>query len=437
MRHVLFATALLVGLNALCAETTLDVPVGAETQTTETVVKAAKEQIGKLAGDNFDDRDGAQRALEKMDLSLLPWLRKHLQEDLTKKELNAESRDALTRVVAALEKRNDFAALSYGTLVSLKLESASPADVFAAIEKQTANPSLKGFETILPTATKKTFAYSGPYWGAIDELAHTFAPKPAEIHRERIAKGSDEDDEARAAEVDFFNAYQMAHANAGICCLRVARASLEREAAGTFLTFIVVPHLEGRFTLQNATLKIESIVLAGGDKLEAAEKELRIGDQWREPRQWIFSADVSKRAEVGATASIEGSVELQVYEIKRIKQDLANPGPYNLPGDVTLKMVAETKELKLTLAGIGQQPRRYSNNYLACVKLFGPGDKEITYTNSGSSSRSGMNDWQEEWPLHPSEKPAAIELEIAVARPKFTVPFVIKAVPLPHFPAGK
>jgi hypothetical protein len=434
MRHRLqaFLPAILLACAAAwSAEAPPEQPVTAETQTPDTVIAAAKAQIAKLTGDNFDDREGAQHALEKLDLSVLPWLRKLLEDDKEKKELDAESCNAIGHVISKLEERNEAAVLRYGSYVKLAMNGSTPSDILKEIEKQTGIAPLSNYDGV---DAKVDFSYSGPYWGAVAKLFKAAKPKDAENKtRETLSFNVFMGIRANPSDQHLSEAYEMGHGDAGICMLRVARTAIEQEGAGTFLTFLIVPHLEGRYSNQKISITPGNVTLDNGTKIECGKPDVpELMENYRTPHYWTLSAELKKGLKGASKASLDGTIDLEVYELKNVREDLTKSESFTLPGGTTLAITKSDGKLELRISGTGTQPHRFYQDLQTHIKLFTAENAKINSNAQVTRSSSSGSSWTTNVTVTSPEAAAFIELCVPIGKPKVTIPFKIEDIQLPR-----
>jgi hypothetical protein len=422
----------------LCAGEAPRPPITPGTVTPPELIESAKKEIARLTGDDFDSRNAAGDALKAMDITLLPWLRKHLEEQ----KFDAETRTTLLAVTKVLEEKNDAAILQYGTPVKLDLKDTTADDVFAAIQKQTGLAPIPGFDAA--EKGKKPFAFDGPYWKAIAELSRVFPPKaPDPTTREAQPDVFFHGREQKP--FDFFGAAAMGLGQAGISTLRVSRVAYEQEGAGRFLTLTLAPHIESRYVFKKLSAKVESLTLDDGRKLEPLQADLAIVDEhnYRGMDRGVVTAALKEKLAAAKSVSLTATLEFEVYEMKLVKQDLTKPGPYPLGGGVTLDVsdkesrtegagAGRGDRLVVKLSGAGSSSPRTLNSGQSFV-LFNAEGEKIEFSNNGSSSRSGSG-WSIEQTITVKGKPAAIEVQVPMLRPKVSIPVVIDRIPLPTAP---
>jgi len=412
---------------ALCwaEEAPLELPVRDSTPLKPEVADAARQEFEKLSSPEAAVRAEAGRKLMALDLSVLPWLRHQLLGAAAAK-LNDSAKAAAAEVVKLLEMRNDLAVLAYGTPVKLDLKQVWPQDICAELERQADNrvPNLVQW---LRMPAQQDFNCSGNYWSAIEQLCRAFPPDLPDKARDLETAWRQPDKNERPDLPLFGLEPAMIR---GICTLRAARVSLDREAGGQFLTVVLIPRLEERFVANELAVTIDGFKFDNGQTLPPlgtpADKTA-----FRYARNMATaSIRLTEGLRACKTLTVTGTLDYTPYEMRALTLDLpANEITRKLSGGLTLTVSRGVNDVKAKLVADGGDGMPNSMNNGEFLVALDQAGKRVGKTNSTSSM--GGRSLEVGLSFGAGELPAKIAVRIPRQLPKVNGPFTLPGVPLP------
>jgi len=446
---------------AAALEPSGEFPVDAATRVTPESQKAAFEYIARLNADDFDQREQAARALMKMELPLLPWLRGDLEKDTAREKYSGETRDRLNRVVRAMEQRNYSAIIRQGTHVSLDM-NATLKDFLTELHRQTGNafngierddhrvPRVVGYEEHDDPPregqeVRHALQYKGTYWGAMDKLFKLFPPAPWEAGKAEqfnLTSGSGQmvkwDDAAMAT--PGASQYEF-----GICRVRVARVGWERGVGGEFLSLVLMPMPEPRYLFHDVKLEAPKLMLDGKTALESSSASLSLaidseGDIHRGCELW---AKVGPEIPRARTLSLSGKLSMSVIELVPASLDISRGAEsYLLPCGIEMRVSKlPDGKMKFRMEGAGRMNNGFSERRDETAFAFlDKNGKTLAIEEDEYDSGEEWDDedesvtWYYEGTIKfklPDEKIMTVKLITPIMRPPVTLPLSIPLIELP------
>lgn len=417
---------------------------GEVSEPTQDLIKEAIKQIGQFESGDFDEREKALKKMKALDRSILPWLKKQLASQRPEIPLSDEARGRLSQVVTAMEAKVASELRVEGTPVVIKRAGMGPKEFLQELERQSHNALPQDFWERLSGQAPATFDVTGNYWKALDDLMAAYPPKTeGKWRREDLSS-------PRPANVwgeGEYNGWNAPHANAGICRVRVARVSLERDHAGQALSIVLAPVVEPRIWTERLDVSVDVFKLEGGREVVAKwafepNKKDRVGvcgPQFGDkliaitPMSDCCYVVNAKDIKAGdRTFSIEGVVSLTLREPICVVNPLRKwDRPWTAPDGSTIQIRGKAlNQYEVTIAG-GKAETLRANGTVGNLRFLNEkGDPVEAQLRTSNAQYSNMgysltHTYEVVTPF------STIEYTALKAPYDIEIPFKIEKIPLP------
>jgi len=426
MKWFLVLALLVSAALSLAEEVPLELPATDSTPLKPETAAAAGQEFAKLSSPDAAIRAEAGRKLMALDLAVLPWLKRQLQGDAAV-QLSDSAQAAAAEVVKLMEMRNDLALLAYGTPVALDLKQVYPQDICAALERQTDN-RVSTLAQWLQMPAKHDFKYSGNYWGAVELLCRLFPPDLPGKARDLEDVWQRRADKNDRPDVPLFGLEPAAIR--GICTVRAARVSLEREAGGLFLTIKVSAKLEERFVANELTVVIKGFKFSDGQTVPPLEEppDKFAGRGFK--RTATASIRLTEALRAAKTVSVTGTLDFTPYEMRALTLDVTPQEIVRrLPGGLTLTVTPGAGEVKAKLVADGADALPNNMDGAEFLAALDPAGKRVG--NVTSTSSMGGKSLEVKLSFGAGAMPPKIVVRVPRPLPKFNGAFTLPDAPLP------
>jgi len=237
-----------------------------------------------------------------------------------------------------------------------------------------------------------------------------------------------------------FKAAPSTSANNGILRVRHARMALENTGGKDYLVVTLVPSVEPTYLVEELSLLVKGLALAGGTQIEPEKKICEWKSQHSGARYnpgavftWIFSLE--KGTVLRGVAALDGVAKIKARRLTWAEVDLPADldDPVKMNSNVELRVLERDEgSLKIQFEGKGSEPACFDDYELRneAYEILDADGKVLKF-NVNSSSSGGGNGWRNSYSGKIDGVPARVRAKLPGGEQDVQLKFDLGDLPMP------